>query len=103
MEWDADGTVSQSERDVPNHLQPHTNLKRLVINDFGGTSFLNWVGDCSFSKITFLHLNNCRNCPNLPSLGQLPSLPDLSIVGFYEVVKVGLDFYGKHFPKGKLA
>ena len=52
MEWDADGTVSQSERDVPNHLQPHTNLKRLVINDYGGTSFLNWVGDCSFSKIT---------------------------------------------------
>jgi hypothetical protein len=69
-------------------------LKTLVINNYGGTSFPNWAGDCSFSNMTCLHLYYCRNFPSFPALGQLPSLQDLSIVGFDEVVTVGLDFYG---------
>uniref|UniRef100_A0A2N9HCY9 Disease resistance RPP13-like protein 1 n=1 Tax=Fagus sylvatica TaxID=28930 RepID=A0A2N9HCY9_FAGSY len=92
LEWE--DTISQRERDVLNQLEPHTNLKKLVINNYGGTSFPNWVGHCSFSNMTCLHLSYCRNCPSLPSLGQLPSLQDLCIVGFDEVVTVGLEFYG---------
>uniref|UniRef100_A0A7N2KNG3 Disease resistance RPP13-like protein 1 n=1 Tax=Quercus lobata TaxID=97700 RepID=A0A7N2KNG3_QUELO len=94
LEWDADYNISLSERDILNNLQPHTNLKKLVINNYKGTSFPNWIGDHSFSNITVVHLNYCRNCPSLPSLGKLPSLQDLSIVGFDEVVKVGPEFYG---------
>ncbi|KAF3954666.1 hypothetical protein CMV_020015 [Castanea mollissima] len=94
LEWDTDGIVSQSEREVLNHLLPHTNLKRLFINSYSGTSFPSWVGDRSFTNITVLHLKSCRCCPSLPSLGQLPSLQDLSIVGFDKVVRVGPDFYG---------
>uniref|UniRef100_A0A7N2KWN9 R13L1/DRL21-like LRR repeat region domain-containing protein n=1 Tax=Quercus lobata TaxID=97700 RepID=A0A7N2KWN9_QUELO len=94
LEWDADDIISQSERDVLNNLQPHTNLKRLFINNYSGTSFPNWVGDYSFSNVKDVHLNSCRFCLNLPSLGQLPSLQNLGIVGFDEVVKVGPDFYG---------
>ena len=94
LEWDADYKISLSERDILNNLQPHTNLIKLVINNYKGTSFPNWIGDHSFSNITVVHLNYCRNCPSLPSLGKLPSLQDLSIVGFDEVVKVGPEFYG---------
>ena len=94
MEWDADDIISQSERDVLNNLQPHTNLKRLVINNYSGTSFPNWVGNYSFSNVKVVHLNSCRFCLNLPSLDQVCSLQNFSIVGFDEVVKVGPDFYG---------
>lgn len=94
LEWDADDIISQSERDVLNNLQPHTNLKRLVINNYSGTSFPNWVGNYSFSNVKVVHLNSCRFCLNLPSLDQVPSLQNFSIVGFDEVVKVGPDFYG---------
>nr|POE57486.1 putative disease resistance rpp13-like protein 1 [Quercus suber] len=94
LEWDADYNISLCERELLNNLQPHTNLIKLVINNYKGTSFPNWIGDHSFSNITVVHLNYCRNCPSLPSLGKLPSLQDLSIVGFDEVVKVGPEFYG---------
>ncbi|KAL4612488.1 hypothetical protein ACB092_08G202900 [Castanea dentata] len=95
LEWDAaNGIFSQSERDVLNNLQPHTSLTKLVIKNYNGTSFPNWIGDTSFSNITVVHLNSCRNCSSLPSLGQLPSLQDLFVFGFDEVVTVDADFYG---------
>ncbi|KAM3693511.1 hypothetical protein ACJW31_08G173000 [Castanea mollissima] len=95
LEWDAaNGIISQSERDVLNNLQPHTSLTKLVIKNYNGTSFPNWIGDSSFSNITVVHLNSCRNCFSLPSLGQLPSLQDLFVFGFDEVVTVDADFYG---------
>ncbi|XP_075634495.1 putative disease resistance RPP13-like protein 1 [Castanea sativa] len=95
LEWDAaNGIISQSERDVLNNLQPHTSLTKLVIKNYNGTSFPNWIGDSSFSNITVVHLNSCRNCSSLPSLGQLPSLQDLFVFGFDEVVTVDGDFYG---------
>ncbi|KAM3741356.1 hypothetical protein ACB098_08G170700 [Castanea mollissima] len=95
LEWDAaNGIFFQSERDVLNNLQPHTSLTKLVIKNYNGTSFPNWIGDSSFSNITVIHLNSCRNCSSLPSLGQLPSLQDLFVFGFDEVVTVDADFYG---------
>ncbi|KAM4097294.1 hypothetical protein ACJW30_08G170900 [Castanea mollissima] len=95
LEWDAaNGIISQSERDVLNNLQPQTSLTKLVIKNYNGTSFPNWIGDSSFSNITVVHLNSCRNCSSLPSLGQLPSLQDLFVFGFDEVVTVDADFYG---------
>ncbi|KAM3693507.1 hypothetical protein ACB094_08G171500 [Castanea mollissima] len=95
LEWDAaNDIISQSERDVLNNLQPHTSLTKLVIKNYNGTSFPNWIGDSSFSNITVVHLNSCRNCSSLPSLGQLPSLQDLFVFGFDEVVTVAADFYG---------
>nr|XP_023911069.1 putative disease resistance protein At3g14460 isoform X1 [Quercus suber]XP_023911072.1 putative disease resistance protein At3g14460 isoform X1 [Quercus suber]XP_023911073.1 putative disease resistance protein At3g14460 isoform X1 [Quercus suber]XP_023911074.1 putative disease resistance protein At3g14460 isoform X2 [Quercus suber]XP_023911075.1 putative disease resistance protein At3g14460 isoform X1 [Quercus suber] len=95
LEWDAaNDIISRSEREVLNNLQPHTSITKLVIKNYNDTSFPNWVGDSSFSKITVVHLNSCRNCSSLPSLGQLPSLLDLFVFGFDEVVTVGADFYG---------
>ncbi|KAL4612024.1 hypothetical protein ACB092_08G168800 [Castanea dentata] len=95
LEWDAaNDIISPSERDVLNNLQPHTSLTKLVIKNYNGTSFPNWIGDGSISHITVVHLISCRNCSSLPSLGQLPFLQDLFVFGFDEVVTMDADFYG---------
>ncbi|RVX04570.1 putative disease resistance RPP13-like protein 1 [Vitis vinifera] len=57
LQWNhsTDG-VLQHGTDILNKLQPHTNLKRLSINCFGGTRFPDWLGDFSFFNIVTLHL-----------------------------------------------
>ena len=90
---DDQGDVAQNERDILRSLQPHTNLKRLCINSFGGLSFPDWVGDPLFSNLVFLELGDCKNCTSLPPLGQLPSLKHLFILGMKGVERVGSEFY----------
>lgn len=95
LEWNVFHTnISESQITVLDSLQPHNNLKSLIIDRYSGKSFPDWVGYHSFSNIVSLHLKNCRFCCTLPPLGQLPSLQDLSIVGFASVVTVGPEFYG---------
>ena len=90
---DDQGDVVQNERDILRSLQPHTNLKRLCINSFGGLSFPDWVGDPLFSNLVSLILTNCYNCTSLPPLGQLPSLKHLFISEMKGVERVGCEFY----------
>jgi hypothetical protein len=92
--WKDDNNFSVSQRSVLDSLQPHTNLKSLTIESYGGKSFSDWVGHPSFSNVAFLYLKSCKYCNSLPPLGQLPSLQNLSIVGFGEVVRVGHEFFG---------
>jgi hypothetical protein len=94
LEWKADTHVLESQRTILDGLQPHSNLKSLTINNYGGQSFPDWVGHDSFFNMVSLHLNKCKFCCNMPSLGQLPSLQNLSIVEFDGVVRVGPGFYG---------
>jgi Leucine-rich repeat (LRR) protein/GTPase SAR1 family protein len=94
LEWEDDNNFSESQRSVLDSLRPHTNLKSLTIQFYGGKSFSNWVGHHSFSNVESLHLKGCQCCSSLPPLGQLPSLQNLSIVGFDEVVRVGHEFCG---------
>ena len=62
------------------NLQPHENLKKLMIENYYGTTFPNWLGDAIFSNMVSLRLSKCKYCESLPSLGQLSSLPELYIV-----------------------
>ncbi|XP_059440533.1 putative disease resistance protein At3g14460 [Corylus avellana] len=94
LEWKAGTVFLESQRTILDSLQPHSNLKILTINNYGGQSFPDWVGHDSFFNMVSLHLNKCKFCCNLPSLGQLPSLQNLSIVEFDRVVRVGPGFYG---------
>lgn len=80
-------------------LEPHTNVRKLEIMGYGGTTFPSWVGDPSFSKIEHLTLNGCINCTSLPSVGQLPSLKNLSVFNINRVKNVGLEFYGAGRPE----
>ncbi|XP_040995107.1 putative disease resistance protein At3g14460 [Juglans microcarpa x Juglans regia] len=94
LKWNAVDNISENQRIILDNLQPHTNLKSLTINYYGGNSFPDWLGHQSYRNITSLHLEKCTYCCSLPPLGQLPHLQDLSIIGFSGVTTVGLEFYG---------
>ncbi|KAL5556235.1 hypothetical protein UlMin_038471 [Ulmus minor] len=95
LEWGAKTDDSKHERDILDKLLPNSNLKRLKIRGYGGTTFPNWVGDRSLcSNIVDLSLANCEYCHSLPPLGQLFSLKSLLIERFDGIVSVGAEFYG---------
>ncbi|KAM5585640.1 putative disease resistance RPP13-like protein 1 [Rosa sericea] len=98
LEWggkSGDTDDTQKDRDVLENLQPHTNLKEVTIQSYGGTRFPGWLEDLSnVSNLVRLHLLDCGNCLSLPSVEQLPSLQELEIEGFNGVVTVG----SKPFP-----
>ncbi|MED6176487.1 hypothetical protein PIB30_088652 [Stylosanthes scabra] len=96
LKWSAgDDMVSntQTQRDILDSLQPHNGLKELIIKEYKGTIFPNWVGHSSYNKMTRVSLESCNNCCMLPSLGLLPSLKKLRIQGFSKLVSVGMEFY----------
>ncbi|KAL2322309.1 hypothetical protein Fmac_026688 [Flemingia macrophylla] len=45
LEWGSDPHDSQIEKDVFENLQPSTNLKKLNVRYYSGTSFPKWLGD----------------------------------------------------------
>ncbi|KAL6318158.1 hypothetical protein AAG906_035663 [Vitis piasezkii] len=95
VKWSAkidDSRNKMHEIDVLNSLQPHLNLKKLSIMEYGGLKLPCWIGDSSFCKMVDVALINCRKCISLPCLGQLPWLKNLRIEGMEEVKKVGVEF-----------
>ncbi|RVW15048.1 putative disease resistance protein RGA3 [Vitis vinifera] len=97
VKWSAkldDSRNKMHEMDVLNSLQPHLNLKKLSIMEYGGLKLPCWIGDSSFCKMVDVTLINCRKCIWLPCLGQLPLLKNLRIEGMEEVKKVGVEFLG---------
>jgi hypothetical protein len=92
--WDKQTEDSPSQEVILDELQPSTNLKKLSIDFYGGTSFPSWLGDCSFSNMVYLCIKSCKYCTTLPPLGQLPSLKDLKIDGMSRVETIGPEFYG---------
>lgn len=98
FEWSHDDNTmdSHNEREILDKLQPHSNLKRLTIDGYRGTSFPDWLGLSLYHSIVYLHLQNCKNCWILPPLGQLHSLKELIIEGFDNIMSIGADFYKTH-------
>ncbi|KAL4389820.1 hypothetical protein AHAS_Ahas03G0083300 [Arachis hypogaea] len=94
FKWTTTNHSLQSEADILNKLEPHQNVKRLKIQNFGGSKLPNWLESSAFSSMVFLQLADCQNCSSLPSLGQLPSLEELYIERMKGLQKVGLEFYG---------
>ncbi|XP_071721767.1 putative disease resistance RPP13-like protein 1 [Rutidosis leptorrhynchoides] len=97
LRWDRnidDFRSAETEKCVFNMLQPHKNLKELIIGRYGGDAFPTWLGDPSFSNMKILKLENCKRCTYLPSVGQLPSLKVLEIRGMDGVKSVGAEFSG---------
>ncbi|XP_024929684.3 putative disease resistance RPP13-like protein 1 [Ziziphus jujuba] len=93
LEWTGDIDDSQKAREVLDRLEPQRNLEKLSIKRYGGTSFPDWVGYHSFSRMKVVELSYCKNCYQLPPLGQLPSLKELDIAGFPMVERIGEEFY----------
>uniref|UniRef100_A0A803P6C1 Uncharacterized protein n=1 Tax=Cannabis sativa TaxID=3483 RepID=A0A803P6C1_CANSA len=93
LSWDndVDGVdSSEEELDVLDALRPHTNMEDLVIINYRGTTFSNWISDCAFSNLVSICLKDCKSCWFLPPLGRLPSLKDLTIKGCDSVLSIEL-------------
>ncbi|XP_028802564.1 putative disease resistance RPP13-like protein 1 [Neltuma alba] len=95
FEWNKDtNDDSQNERDVLEKLQPHQNLKKLLVDYYGGTRFPDWFADKTLSNVVELQLKSCKYCFVLPSLGLLPSLKSLLIGKLDGIVTIGAEFLG---------
>ncbi|KAL2520279.1 putative disease resistance RPP13-like protein 1 [Forsythia ovata] len=76
-------------------LQPHPNLKSIVIEGFRGKNFPSWTMTMlKLGKLVNIELINCYNCEEIPMLGHLPLLKHLRLKGLTNVRSIGLSFYG---------
>ena len=104
MEWSNDFRNARNETEemhVLESLQPHRNLKKLMVAFYGGSQLPCWIKEPSCPMMTHLILKNCKMCTSLPSLGRLPLLKDLHIEGLSKIMIISLEFYGesvKPFP-----
>lgn len=95
LKWNSDTGV-QSAPEVFQNLRPHKNLKKLTVENYGGTAFPNWLGDAVFSNMVSLTLLDCKDCVSLPSLGKLSSLQELHIKNMARLERLGNEFYGNN-------
>ncbi|KAH1063214.1 hypothetical protein J1N35_028201 [Gossypium stocksii] len=100
LQWGADlentTRKKEDEERVLDFLRPPKKLERLLIENYGGVKFSSWIADSSFKNLSSLKLRNCKNCKSLPSVGRLPLLKDLSIIGFDQVQKIGVELFGEN-------
>ncbi|XP_047959632.1 disease resistance protein RGA2-like [Salvia hispanica] len=106
LTWGMRGEVeATNDENVLEGLQPHSRLKKLVIEGFKGKRFPSWtqnmavenVGeDCSvpLNKLIEIRLSNCSECEEIPMLGHLPNLTSLELKGLSNVKSINSRFYG---------
>ncbi|KAL1174539.1 hypothetical protein V6Z11_A04G020300 [Gossypium hirsutum] len=100
LQWGVDLENSTRKKEVEERvmdfLRPQKKLEQLIIGNYGGVKFSSWIADSSFKNLSSLKLRNCKNCKSLPSVGRLPLLKDLSIIGFDQVQKIGVELFGEN-------
>ncbi|CDP08014.1 unnamed protein product [Coffea canephora] len=74
-------------------LQPHQNLKGLIIERFFGDRLSTWIE--KLGKLVKFKLRNCKNCKELPTLGRMPFLRYLHLEGLDNITTIGPSFYGE--------
>ncbi|TYH21174.1 hypothetical protein ES288_A04G021900v1 [Gossypium darwinii] len=89
LQWGVDFENSTRKKEVEERvmdfLRPQKKLEQYIIGNY----------DSSFKNLSSLKLRNCKNCKSLPSVGRLPLLKDLSIIGFDQVQKIGVELFGE--------
>ncbi|XP_021752202.1 putative disease resistance RPP13-like protein 1 [Chenopodium quinoa] len=94
LEWSRcsrDGSVAM---DILSGLQPHKNLKELLLINYGGSRFPVWLTSPSCLLVS-IHVQFCKQDDVLPSLGQLLFLKTLYIEGMDRVKCVDNHFCGE--------
>ncbi|XP_054811919.1 putative disease resistance RPP13-like protein 1 [Prosopis cineraria] len=96
LRWSGNNVDSQNEMSVLEALQPHINLNHLVIKNYGGTRFADWMDAPYLPNLVSVDLRACKYCFCLPPLGQLPSLKMLRISKLEGIKEIGSEFYGEN-------
>ncbi|XP_006338952.1 putative disease resistance protein RGA4 [Solanum tuberosum] len=94
--WSHDESEGSEINDehVLDGLQPHPNLKTLVVENYLGTILPSWFSEELLPNLVKLKLSDCKRCKEIPSLGQLKFLRNLELTGFLELECIGPTFYG---------
>ncbi|XXG50779.1 hypothetical protein AAC387_Pa02g4711 [Persea americana] len=93
---DNDPTVRENIEQILEGLEPHPNLKRLLLDNYTGIRFPHWRSESLLPNLNEIALVNCRRCESLPSFGQLPFLKALTICGMDAVRCIDDAFYGNN-------
>lgn len=100
---ESSSTVNDEE--VLDGLQPHQQIKTLIIGFFNGENFPFWISRMtaetgslreirsSFSNLKAIKLVGCKRCRQLPTLGRLPCLRYLLVQYFTAVEYIDDHFY----------
>ncbi|XP_051200693.1 putative disease resistance protein RGA3 [Lolium perenne] len=92
-----DDSAKASEK-IWNELTPPQSVEKLVIKNYQGRKFPNWIAgpklSTSFPSLAFLDLDNCTSCTTLPALGRLNQLKSLQISNAESIVTIGSEFLG---------
>ncbi|KAL3507292.1 hypothetical protein ACH5RR_032674 [Cinchona calisaya] len=87
-----------NDKEVLEGLQPHPNIKRLIIENYKGYAFPSWMvsmsGPLILRHLVKMELENCSRCEQVPPLGHLPYLKIVKILGMVNVKRIGAEFYG---------
>ncbi|EEF49581.1 putative disease resistance protein RGA3 [Ricinus communis] len=88
------------DEELLEYLEPHTNLRELMVDVYPGTRFPKWMGNSLLSHLESIEFIHCNHCKTLPPLGQLPFLKSLTISMMQELESIGREFYGEGKIKG---
>ncbi|PON99919.1 LRR domain containing protein [Trema orientale] len=91
LDFNGDSTRIETHEAVLEILQPHENLRSLVVSNYCGQS-ISPIWMMSLINLRKLRLSICRNHKRLPPLGKLPCLESLDIVESNGLKKIGPEF-----------
>ncbi|KAK6269752.1 hypothetical protein POUND7_006857 [Theobroma cacao] len=83
--------ASEKDESLLNNLEPHPNLKELMVSYYGGVRFSSWLS--SLTNLVDLQIAHLRNCQRLPPLDHLSSLRCLVLVELN-----ALEYVAESFP-----
>ncbi|XP_059657115.1 putative disease resistance protein RGA3 [Cornus florida] len=86
FEVESESSLAENAERVLDALEPHPNIKELIIDNYPGTSFPLWMREPVLENLVSVKLFGCKNCQNLPSFGRLRFLKELTI-GWMKDVK----------------
>nr|Q7XA42.2 RecName: Full=Putative disease resistance protein RGA1; AltName: Full=RGA3-blb [Solanum bulbocastanum]AAP45163.2 Disease resistance protein RGA1, putative [Solanum bulbocastanum] len=98
LSWDLDGK-HRYDSEVLEALKPHSNLKYLEINGFGGIRLPDWMNQSVLKNVVSIRIRGCENCSCLPPFGELPCLESLELhTGSADVEYVEDNVHPGRFP-----
>ncbi|KAJ6371578.1 hypothetical protein OIU77_001982 [Salix suchowensis] len=104
LSWQRNGRPDSStsipnneEEEVLGALQPHSNLKKLMLKRYCGSKFpSNWMMNLNLMlpNLVEMEITECPNCEQLPPFGKLQFLKSLVLRGMDGVKCIGSHVYG---------
>ena len=78
LRWDQEGNINNDDERSLDGLQPHQNLKYLLVRGYGGVRFSSWLS--LLTNLVEIIISNGKRCQHLPRLSQLPSIQSLRLL-----------------------